>query len=287
VNRADLIQELRNRGIDRVYGRALSRCLKHELEAYYRRLSEGDTIQHISFSQINMYLRCGMQYWFRYVEGIKLPPPGAVALGKSVHRAIEYNYQNKIMSGRDEALSTLQDLFVDTFREEAPNALWDEEKPENAEKDGLGLVKTFRQEVAPETFPRAVEKEFNLTFQNVDYKLKGVIDVIDWSGIIIDHKTTKKSYTQDQVETDLQLTLYALAQGTEDVGFDVLVRTKTPKAQRLRSKRDDHTKQRALAIIAYVMDGIYKNTFLPARPSDWWCSPRWCGYWDLCQKELI
>jgi RecB family exonuclease len=88
-----------------------------------------------------------------------------------------------------------------------------------------------------------VEKEFNLSFSNVDYTLKGKLDLVDNQDIIIDHKTTKRSMPEDNVATDLQLTGYSLAYrhafGLQEksLRFDVMVRTKKPKVQQLTTQR--------------------------------------------------
>ena len=25
----------------------------------------------------------------------------------------------------------------------------------------------------------------------------------------------------------------------------------------------------------------------PPNPNGWWCSPKWCGYWDLCKTGFM
>ena len=57
--------------------------------------------KYLSVSQVNMYLRCPLQYMFRYIEGLKLPPKSAMTLGKSIHFGIEGNYRQKIDSHKD------------------------------------------------------------------------------------------------------------------------------------------------------------------------------------------
>ncbi len=51
---------------------------------------------HISATQLNMYLRCPAQYKFRYVDGIILPPKSALTKGKAVHRGQEFNYWQQL-----------------------------------------------------------------------------------------------------------------------------------------------------------------------------------------------
>lgn len=51
-----------------------------------------------SFSSLNTYSTCGMRYYFRYCEGIKVPPSVAILQGDSVHVGLEVNDKQKIES---------------------------------------------------------------------------------------------------------------------------------------------------------------------------------------------
>ncbi|MEW6009629.1 MAG: PD-(D/E)XK nuclease family protein [Candidatus Omnitrophota bacterium] len=293
MTRQELITTLQTKGIDRVYGRALSRCLKQELEATYHRLTENTPSPYLSFQQINMYLRCGLQYYLRYVEGIKIPPKAIISLGQSFHQTTRFNYTDKIKTGQDKALSELTDYFVEDFFNRKSQTIWQEdEKPDDFIKEGVSLITLAREQRFPEVQPKEVEHEFIIPFENVDYSLMGFIDLIDQYGIIRDNKTSSKSYTEEQVKTDMQLTCYAYAnnvnnpQLTQRVGFDIFVKTKTPKIQVLEGTRSYQDYKRFLTIVGIVADGIFKNVFLPASLGHWACSPDWCGYWDRCHQEL-
>lgn len=39
-------------------------------------------------------------------------------------------------------------------------------------------------------------------------------------------------------------------------------------------------------IVLAIEDACEKGRFMPAPPGEWLCSPKWCGYWDVCQKEF-
>jgi len=287
MTRVELIQELRKKGIDRIYGRALSRCTKAELESYYNRLSQGQIIPHLSFAQINMYLRCGMQYFYRYVMGIKLPPPGAVVLGRVAHTIIEQDYKEKKEKGKNKSLSEKLDMFVETFREDIKEAdLREDEKPEEMEYQGVNILTAHHREIALVTEPVEVEMPFEIEFENKYYMLKGKIDLISLEGII-DNKIASKKFSQIEIESDIQLPIYSFATGIPNVGFDIVIKTKNPKIQKIRSIIDKSKCARVKAYIAKVAEAIEKQIFLPAQPGTWVCSPKWCGYWDMCHKDLI
>ena len=81
--------------------------------------------KHLSFTQINMFLRCARQYEFRYIKGLRRPPSGALILGKSWHKAVELNYSQKIQTEKDLPIEDVQDCFSDAFEEAFDNYIAD------------------------------------------------------------------------------------------------------------------------------------------------------------------
>ena len=57
--------------------------------------------RHLSVTQLKMFLRCPLQYEFRYIKGLKVPPVEAMTLGKSIHSTLEENYKQKIETKKD------------------------------------------------------------------------------------------------------------------------------------------------------------------------------------------
>jgi putative RecB family exonuclease len=116
--------------------------------------------------------------------------------------------------------------------------------------------------------------------------LKGYIDLVDAKDVIIDHKTTKRSMSQEDVGSDLQLSCYALAYRSllggheKELRFDILVRTKTPKIQQIVTTRTQDDIDRFLKMVAYVSKAIKSGIFYPNK--NFMCSV--CGYSGLCSK---
>lgn len=243
--------------------------------------------RHLSVTQLKMYLRCPLQYKFRYIDGLKIPPVSALTLGKSIHSALEINYSQKIKTKEDLSVNQVKDLFSDLWEADVKETLFEEgEKPGQVKDEGIGLITTYHKQVSPTIQPKVVEKEFELSFQNVDYTLKGKLDLVDNQDIIIDHKTTKRSMQEENINTDLQLTCYSLAYrhalGLQEkaLRFDVMVRTKNPKIQQISTQRTQEDIDRFLKILAYVSTAIQKSIFYPNE--NYFCGV--CGYRDLCKK---
>jgi len=243
--------------------------------------------KHISVTQMKMYLRCPLQYKFRYIDGLKIPPVSALTLGKSIHSALEGNYKQKIDSKQDLPTEQVLDLFSDKWEKGAKETVFEEgEKPGEVKDDGIKLISVYQKQVSPTVEPKLVEKEFELSFKNVEYTLKGYIDLVDTKDVVIDHKTTKRSMSQDDVGSDLQLSCYALAYRSalgareKELRFDVMVRTKTPKIQQIVTIRTQEDINRFLKILGHISNAIKSGVFYPNE--NFMCSV--CGYRNLCKK---
>ena len=286
MTRKELIMELRAKGVNKIFNRPLSYCTREELEYALQATSEGQTFPHLSFSQIALYQKCPRQFYYRYVRNLKIPPPGATVVGRACHKAIEYDLRQALTAGTHESWSVLEDIYDLEFKSLEKEAEWNEEKPEEAHKTGKEALKRYAQEVLPTIYPAAVEEEFEIHLPTLSANLKGVIDLVDAEeNAVVDHKVAKRKYPDDKLRS-AQLTIYAMSKSLPKAGFNVLVRTKKPQVQILRKEITQDDYLRTLSDILYVADCIYKLAFPPAPQDSWVCSERWCGYWDICRKEM-
>jgi hypothetical protein len=118
--------------------------------------------------------------------------------------------------------------------------------------------------------------------------IMGILDLADDRDFIRDNKTASKSPNADAAIKSQQLTVYALlfraftGRREQGVALDTVVMTEagnlSVKVQ--ESKRDwtdiQSLKRRLEVTIAAIKTGI----FPPTDPEAWWCSEKWCGYWD-------
>ena len=289
MTRADLIEALKERGVTHVFGRPLSRCLKHELELAYHRLSLEARLPHLSFTQVRMYLRCGRQFWYRYVKGLVIPPSGSAVVGRSIHRAIEHDLTTALLSGTHEPADVLEDVYAEEFRLGREEADWRTETPERAFETGRRTLRTYVPTLH-RIEPFAVEETFEIPLPALGHNLKGVVDLValeEGRPVIVEHKVLTRRPGRLDKDLRLQLAIYTLAKRANVIGANVLVRKQTPEVAILRDAVSDEDRRWALGLLTYVADGIYKNHFPPADPSSWVCTPEWCGYWEICRKEMF
>lgn len=242
---------------------------------------------HLSVTQLKMYLRCPLQYFFRYVCGLKVPPTSGLTLGRTIHEALGENYRQKLQSYEDLPIEQVTDVFSDYWDREAKETVFaNGEKPGKLKDDGIGLLKAYFKDVAPNVQPIEVEKEFLIETGVTKLPLKGYIDLIDDEAQIVDHKTTKRSFPTDSAEKDLQLTAYSMAYRTlyghkeSGVRLDVMVRNKQPKIQQLYGARTQADIDRFLRLAQQVEHSINAEAFYPNE--NFMCGN--CGYGEMCEK---
>lgn len=240
-------------------------------------------MKHYSASQINQYLRCSAQWKYRYIDNVVSPPSSAIVVGKSYHAALEKNYGQKIETHQDLPIDDVLDAYSTSFDSEI---LEIEEKVDVGElKDqGVGLVKCYQEEKAKLVQPVEVEKKIEINFDNVDYYLKGFIDLIDDDNTIHEHKTSKRSVSSISQDHKIQGIVYSF-NGQNKTNFVYAVKNKTPKIVNLEYEITDNDKDFVLNLIGHVDKAIHSQTFIPNR-SNFMCSRKNCGYWHLCEKEF-
>ena len=252
---------------------------------------------HLSYTQLNMLLRCGEQYRRRYLEGERIPPGSAGALGKSFHLAQESNYRQKINSKRDLPVEAVTTAFSDAFDVESKDVLWTPEEAEagisnvkgDLKDEGVKLVEVYHTEVAPAIQPESCEEVIPVALDGFPYDLKCVVDLVDDKQIVHDSKTRGKSPTAEEANKSMQLTAYALAyrvsrkEQERGLQLDVVVRNKTPKIVTLPTQRTNEQIGRFLETMARAAEAIQGGVFLPAPEGAWYCSPKFCGYYGTCK----
>jgi putative RecB family exonuclease len=165
----------------------------------------------LSYSQISLYQSCPLCYKLRYIDGLEEKERGYFSFGTTMHECAEYFFKVKVPPP-----PSLEELLQYYERN------WHSEGYESAEEEAS--YKAYGREMLTKFWgihssdfrmPIAVEWMFNIDVEGV--KLRGFIDRVDKldSGglAIVDYKTDKGLFTKEDLERNLQLTLYQLAAG--------------------------------------------------------------------------
>lgn len=245
-------------------------------------------LDHVSHSQLEMWQRCPKQWEYRYVHGLKVPPSGALIEGGCYHKALEGNFKQKVVSLEDLPLEQCLELYSDAWENrlsEEEYVDWGDKDPGYIKDEGIGLVGEYILSVSPAVQPAKVEEVYVSEVGGV--KLVVIVDLEDTKKAIIDHKTSGKAYTQDDVDKSLQASAAAFVVGRPIVFYNhVAVKSRMPRIQLIRTYRTqadiDWWADMAVKIVVQMRSGV-----APPRPGGWWCSPRFCGFYERCRGECM
>jgi DNA helicase-2/ATP-dependent DNA helicase PcrA len=181
--------------------------IKKELQEFDKNINH--KINFLSYSQIESFNTCPLQY--KYKSIIKIPAPSSFALsfGSVIHETMRDFYQ-KFIAKQKVSKEKLLELLTENW---VSQGFLSKRQEEDYKKEGVKiLTEYFNKSFDEKTKVLSLEQNFSVRI-SPDLKMGGKIDRIDKTenGIeIIDYKTGK-STTKKDVEKDLQLSLYALS----------------------------------------------------------------------------
>lgn len=243
-------------------------------------------------SSVALYLKCGLQYEYRYVQGIRTPPKAALTIGSAVDVGVSYNLEQKITSGVDLKESDVLDIYSTDFDRRAPETEWNSDENPGDQKDmGAELISLHHKVIAPQIIPATVQESF--VIEGDEYNLGGVIDLVQTNGVVVDTKTSKRKYAEDAIGRALQPAMYDLAYEhirsvkAKSFRYDVLVKpTKrnAPQVQQIETEVTADDRAWLLGTVKSVHKAISAGVAMPAADGAWWCSKDWCGFSSRCPK---
>ena len=122
----------------------------------------------LSASSLNTFLRCGRQWMYAYVEGVKARPSLRASRGIAVHSAVEVNMRQKMTTEQDLPLAEVVDAFSDNYDQVIADGY--EARPDETAgsvKDaGVALTKLHHKQVAPTIQPVLVEHPIQFTIND-------------------------------------------------------------------------------------------------------------------------
>lgn len=270
-------------------------------------------------SQVTMFMRCQLQYFFRYMCGIKRRPNGNMARGSAIHKSFEKSYHEKFVAGELLPPDDMTDIFIDDFRrrisgeheEDRQCQLEPGEDQNLMETQAIRSIKLYRQEIMPELNPGSLNDEHGNTYSGIelgieklpmpfivpDLKMTGYIDLLTDTPIIVDVKNSGREPNKSPLmvrDKLVQLVIYDMMMQTAfgiDVeglrlDYNVLLKTKSklahaPNADGSPFKPPHSFFKQVVAIIRNMRATIQAGTFTP-NYSPMICS--WCGYQAECDK---
>lgn len=227
-----------------------------------------------SASQLATYSRCPRQYEYRYVLRAERERRAVgLALGSAVHSALGWWFEERAQ----ERAPTIEDVervvVTDLAAATAFSSMaWSkDEGMEDLELEARALIRTFL--AAHADLPVSeTDVRFDMLIEDPDTgevlprPLLGYFDAELAGTNVLELKTTRKSYSDVELRTNLQFAAYRTigARMGVDVEIIALVRTKTPKLQHVLLKRDPNVSQWFIRAAVQIERAILARHFPPA-----------------------
>jgi CRISPR/Cas system-associated exonuclease Cas4 (RecB family) len=253
---------------------------------------------YVSVSQVKTWLMCPRKYELRYIRGVAPEfVPVNLAFGSAFHEALAGYYNEIKVSG----VPLRRDLVLDTFRAAWAKAV-EGDVPLQADEDddpgimidkGVSMLHAFYEQAgSPQV--ESVEHGFAITLHDVatgeplEEKLVGTMDLLireEGRLVIIEHKTSARRYTDDQLRYDIQPTAYRIAARESGLGdgalrFQIVTKSKVPAVQVVDVRRNVHDEWDFLRTAGGVLRAIDAGVSYPIR--GWQC--RSCPYESACHE---
>lgn len=256
-------------------------------------------------TMLDMIARCGIQFQRRFGArfGIwdqeEIIPPGiALAVGISVHKAVQKNLSSKIETGellnykhiQQIAFSAFEEIWLEGMMLTEEEAIAPEKTRGAGADQAVALSVLHHLNLAPTVSPVAVEQKFVIELDGFPMDLAGTKDIVEADKI----GDVKTMAANKPTVHSMQMATYALdhkinkGKYPASVYHHKLIKTKTPKAEIEEAVPDDtwvaplmRRIERFAEIIEAVQSG--KQALMPADPQSWCCSKKYCGFASTCK----
>ena len=250
------------------------------------------TMDHLSASQINLYLQCGLKYKFQYVDLIPRPfKSSGLVFGSIVHSTIDWFHKQRKMRRHPSLEMLYKILEADWFCQKLDTEI----RYKEGETEGK-LILTAREMlnlyfqspldgVVDAEYPFRVPLVNLRTQEALGVALEGFIDLIEEGEVLTEFKTSGKSVDPQSADDLLQLTIYSYAYRTlfkkepRLLRLINFVKTKVPKMAILETGREQKDYERFFYLAKEVLKGIKSRIFFPRQ--SFMCKD--CEYENLCK----
>ncbi|MFC1898976.1 RecB family exonuclease [Chloroflexota bacterium] len=238
----------------------------------------------LSYTQISMYQTCPLQYKLQYIDHLRPKEKWYFSFGSTLHLCAQRFF--KVEVPPPPSLEELLQFYEDKWISAGYQSSEDEER---YKKYGRDILTDFwKIHSAGFELPVAIEKSFYVDINGI--KVRGFIDRVDKlesGGLsIVDYKSNQGLFTRENLEDNLQLTLYQMAaEQTWHLPVEKLtlyhLRSNTPCGCDARDKKviDD-----ARCLVLEVAESIMKGEF-PATEHQY-CPCDFASHCPYYQQQL-
>jgi putative RecB family exonuclease len=166
--------------------------------------------KHLSYSRLTRFEQCPASFKLHYVDKQTAEPGVALLFGKLIHGVLEVLVREHMEAERTGVLSEERaiELYRDGWAKAGLTGM-------DVFQEGLDIIRSFisDQGEVDHKDVLAIEQEFHLPVGR--FTVLGYIDRVDWvddeTVEVIDYKTNRLLFTREEVDANLQMSLYHLA----------------------------------------------------------------------------
>jgi DNA helicase-2/ATP-dependent DNA helicase PcrA len=230
-------------------------------------------VSYLSYSQLDTFKTCPLQYKYRYIVKIPVPPRAALTFGDTIHKVMHAFYSS-VQKGNK---LTKEDLLGLLDEHWSSLGFGDRAYEQKLKRQGRDILAGFYEKgYDPKGIPTSLEEPFRIKITPT-LTLGGKIDRIDTlrNGTIeiIDYKTGTAPKSRD-ASKDLQLTVYAMAAGPKKVIVSFYF---FDGQQKISATREKEQLEQGRKEIIKIADDISKSDFRPIPGK----------HCDFCEFRLI
>lgn len=238
--------------------------------------------EHLSVSRLKLYEQCELSFYFRYVSKGDIAPRGNAAdFGVVLHAALELMYTWIVANEYEGTFPTAE--LVEFYKQ-----AWQASSLVGVAlyQEGLQILRAYaaRHRTVDHMTILGVEVEFNIDVGG--FTVNGYIDRVDKLGddhiLIADYKSNRALFSKEELETDLQMSVYGLAARKlwpwakrVSFAFDMLRHDMMQKADRTAEIIDDAA--------GYVIS-LGKRSEQPRKEDEW--KPQLNGNCSYCDSRM-
>ena len=247
---------------------------------------------HISVSQVNTYLKCQVQWYWKYLTDVPRPNIARLIHAVAAHNGIAHHLNQRMHGAHSikESIELAQDHFNTKTKD--IDLLFD--KVFFNKDVAISSLNKILTQALPEIdeiikYPMLTEWKLENSERAVilstGQKVVGIIDCVDSEGNIYDFKVTGNTNNIQNVIQSLQLGVYAFfIQPTKKVGL-ISISNKTGKVTPVSVPCSVQRGERAIMALDMaaknIQSSIKNHSFIP-NTEGWHCSSTYCDYHAVC-----
>jgi hypothetical protein len=241
-------------------------------------------------SDINTWFKCPKMFYYGSILKVPEAYSEALFLGSTVHLALKEYFLGSELS------------LIDLFKSELASQKNFREDPrfksgstvavrdiKNLENMGVELLTSYRDKMLDEYTP--LSSELFLTKQITEtISVGGTIDLLCYhkktgESLIVDFKVLGRRKTRTELTNDIQPTVYALLVGGPiTFEYHALLKMANPEIEVWRLYRTQSDIDWFVGNILEPFVKCVEQGIFCANTDGWWCSEKFCSYYDICKE---